>query len=225
MKRYSILFAGLAAGLALSAPARADDSADTKYRSFYIGTAVALSRAESQALGGATSGRIGYEKAASGASLVFGWRPQELVGPAGAVSVEVEFKGFDLGVDKLTQGAVTARSDASMQLGAVMANAVYEVDLGGRIKPYATAGVGVASARLRDAKGLGLVDSVNSKDVFAWQAGAGLAVELGESRRTVLNLGYNRFTSASPRFPTATDTVRLSRPKVNSVVLGIKYRL
>jgi len=85
----------------------------------------------------------------------------------------------------------------------LMANAYYDLPVGGGIKPYVTAGVGVAQVRYVQFGINGLPNPVysnplnqqdNDSTTFAYQFGAGIAVPV--SKKVTLDARYRYFTTA-----------------------------
>ncbi len=100
--------------------------------------------------------------------------------------------------------------DEDISLLTVMANAYYDMDAGSGVKPYIMGGLGLAHVDMSWTS--------SDEDVFAWQVGAGLGVEVAEN--TTLDLGYRYLK------PSKFDTHYLGDGKIecHNIMLGLRYQ-
>lgn len=198
------------------------DASEDRFRSFYIETGVRLSHAQSAPISGAKSGRMAFVDSLSSSGLIVGYRPHSLASDTGSVNVELELTGRENSINAMTIGATVSDPNSKLAIGALMLNAKYEFRFG-RLLPYFGGGVGIAAQRLRHEPGLNLTDNDSANSQFAQQLDAGIGFAL--TPRAVASIGYNYFTTSSPRYTTGAGAIRLGRPKINSVAIGLKYRL
>lgn len=137
---------------------------------------------------------------AAGYALANGWRGD----------LEFGFRRNDVDEDS------TAATDASVDVGTLMAMLWFDWPVSWRVRPYAGAGVGTAEVELSDASAPG--SGEGSDQVFAWQLSMGVASQL--SQRLALTLGYRLLTTDDARF---ADGDRRTDYQSDSVMLGLRY--
>ena len=92
--------------------------------------------------------------------------------------------------------------EGDLQALSFMANLWYDIDLEYDMKPYVGAGVGMTRLSLT-AKSSGVTVADDTDTAFAWQIGAGVGYEIGETgdgRPVVLGLDYRFHGGADPTF-------------------------
>ncbi len=85
-----------------------------------------------------------------------------------------------------------------------MANAFYDIDTGGRWRPYLGGGAGIAIISVNDVAISGVPLADDDDTVFAFQLGAGIGYEFTPT--TTLSFDYRFFSTADPDFKTADGT-------------------
>ena len=120
-------------------------------------------------------------------------------------------------------GATFAGANAFGHTSATTGLGNFYLDFGfGGFKPYLTAGAGFAAI---DFKGHGVtpvgVVASNSDTVFAWQAGAGVAVEV--SQMLSLELGYRYFQSGDFTVQAVDGTRTKTKLEQHIGLVGVRY--
>lgn len=123
--------------------------------------------------------------------------------------------GYNFGSARL-EGAVGYQKhdfkdmDDDLSLLTVMANAYYDFDVDSSVRPYIMGGLGMARVDMSWTS--------DNEDVFAWQVGAGLGLNVADS--TTLDLGYRYLK------PNEFDTHGLGDGKLacHNVMLGLRYQ-
>lgn len=123
--------------------------------------------------------------------------------------------GYNFGSARL-EGAVGYQKhdfkdmDDDLSLLTAMVNAYYDFDVDSSVKPYIMGGLGMARVDMSWTS--------DNEDVFAWQVGAGLGLNVADS--TTLDLGYRYLK------PNEFDTHGLGDGKLecHNVMLGLRYQ-
>lgn len=151
-------------------------------------------------------------------SAVVGW-DFESGNPLGEGRIELEYIRHSNPLDqaKFVQGSVDG--GGSVTADSLLVNFYGVVHDSSRWSPYA--GVGIGAARIK-ASGLKVTGpfSNDSDDVFAYQIGGGIDVEL--TKRLNLDIGYRYFSTVKPKF-TESDGNKFEMEYVShSAVLGLR---
>jgi len=150
-------------------------------------------------------------------------------GPVGLVGVGYGFGSFraegELGyrendLKSFTGGTGTASGEA--RAWSLMANGFYDIDVGGSVKPYVGAGVGVARIDLDGISQGGTALADDRDDVLAFQAMAGLRVPLSDSLSA--DLGYRFLATQNPTFTSVGGTGFSGRYRSHAVTVGLTWQ-
>ena len=137
---------------------------------------------------------------AAGYALANGWRGD----------LEFGFRRNDV------DAGSSAASDASVDVGTLMAMLWFDWPVSWKVRPYAGAGAGTAELEINDASAPG--SGEGSDQVFAWQLSMGVASQL--TQRLALTLGYRLLTTDDARF---ADGERRAEYQSDSAMLGLRY--
>lgn len=195
-----------------------------RHRSWYVGLDLALSTASDSDVGGSSSGKVAYEPGASLGGLKLGYRPEALADGRGGARFEAELLARGLGVASVTENGRRGDGKGSLGIGALMANAYYDVDTGTAFTPYVGAGIGVAAASFSDNPGLGITDKDSDGTFLAGQLMVGVGYVPESLPWLELSVGYGYFLMEGPSFKTAGGKAEFDDIGVHSVTLGAKYR-
>lgn len=99
----------------------------------------------------------------------------------------------------------------------VMANGYYDFNTEGKIKPYVTAGLGIAHIKADDDPGF--PDPWLDKTYFAWQVGAGVGYEV--STNTTVDVGYRYL---KPEGIECSFHVTDVSWESHNILVGIRYK-
>lgn len=192
------------------------------YNAWYVGLDLSLSSLSDTDVSGTSNGKISYDGSISLSDLKVGYRPRSLYTDSGAVRFEAELIGRSFDFDNVTNGATTTSPDGSLDIGALMANALYDFHTNTAFTPYVGAGIGAAAAQLDRSSGFNISDD-QSQTLLAGQFMAGVEYTPEIWPATSWSLGYNLLVTDKPEFDTPTGKVTLDTPVINSVQLGFKY--
>jgi opacity protein-like surface antigen len=104
---------------------------------------------------------------------------------------------------------------------AFMANAFWDIATGSPVTPYLGGGIGVANVSINDLVEPGFGQVVDDDDtVFAYQVGAGVALELNP--HMALDLGYRYFATSDPEFTDVDGFKFESEYKTHNASLGLR---
>jgi opacity protein-like surface antigen len=143
---------------------------------------------------------------------------------AAGVRAELELGYMNNDIKSHNVGGTTfAGADAFGRTGAITGLGNFYLDFGlGAFKPYLTAGAGFAAI---DFKGHGVtpvgVVASNSDTVFAWQAGAGVAVEIASMLS--IELGYRYFQSGDFTVQAIDGTRTNTKLEQHTGLVGVRY--
>ncbi len=194
-----------------------------KYSSWYVGTDLNLSVARDHNVKGTTDGKVSYKPSVSLSDLKVGYRPQALYSDAGDVRFELELLGRSLGVDKVTDASVSSKPKSDLNIGALMANAYYDMHTKTSFTPYIGAGVGYAAYSFHKSPGFGIGKKDDKDSVFAGQLMTGVSYTPQSMPSTTWSLGYNVFMAGKPEFKNAAVNEKFSRTVVSSAQIGFQY--
>ncbi len=102
--------------------------------------------------------------------------------------------------------------DVNATLLTVMANVYYDMNAGSGIKPYLMGGAGWGHTNVSDG-------TDTSDDVFVWQVGAGVGVEVADN--TTLDLGYRYVKPDDFR---VADGGPKAEWAIHNIMLGLRYQ-
>ncbi len=136
----------------------------------------------------------------------------------GRVELEAGYRSND--IDKFEDRDVAVPVQGSIKVQSLMLNTFGEHRRTAPWIPYVGAGIGVARIELERFR-FGDTLIVDDRDtVLAWQAGAGLGLELG--RHFALDLGYRFFAAVDPRFHDAAGVPFKSEYHQHQALLGMR---
>jgi len=124
---------------------------------------------------------------------------------AGVYRLEAEAGYQTNDLNKYTEvgGPDEATADGSLEIFTVLANGYLDFGMpDSTLKPYVTAGAGIATIGLESTSDFGGVVDVD-ETVFAYQLGAGLGFEL--SPGVMMDIRYRYFAAADPEFKVDGD--------------------
>ena len=213
--RVRSIAAAAVAGAAMATAAAAPAGAQT-YVSVHGGADSLLDGDVSQAgLSGEVSADLGYTAGATvGLQFMHNIR----------ADVELIYRRADL--DNLTVSAfglsASGAIDGNVTTIAAMINAYYDIPLG-RLKPYVMVGAGAARVEVNDIKVAGTAGNAPDfdDDVFAFQGGGGVAVNVVGNLDLTLN--YRYFQTEDPTFDGTAGGPTDAEYRVHSVTAGVRY--
>jgi opacity protein-like surface antigen len=122
---------------------------------------------------------------------------------------------------------ISAPGFASIPVGgdisalAFMANAFWDIETGSPVTPYLGGGIGVANVSINDLAEPAFGQIADDDDtVFAYQFGAGVALELNPNM--ALDLGYRYFATSDPEFTDVEGDKFESEYKTHNASLGLR---
>lgn len=126
------------------------------------------------------------------------------------------------GTTFFSSGTSTTAGSGDAVTWAVMANAWYDFDLGGKLKPYVGGGIGWARNKL--VPEVTAIPTVEHED-FAWQAGVGINYQF--SPNAAIGLGYRYMDSGEQGSFTSFfgKTVNVGDVTHQDVILSVNYSL
>jgi opacity protein-like surface antigen len=131
-------------------------------------------------------------------------------------------------IDSLTVGSSTFTSLGSADVGGdatsygLMGNMWYDIDIGGKLKPFIGGGIGVARVEVDiDSVGGVPVSASGDDTVFAYQVGAGIGYDISD--KIVATLGYRFFGTADPDFGSngVTDEAEFQS---HNIEIGMRFK-
>lgn len=145
---------------------------------------------------------------------------------------EISYRGadFDQGtLSSITVSGTTfsfsgATGDVSGDVTALalMGNLWYDIDLGGKLKPFIGGGIGAARIDANIDSIAGVPLNVGGDDtVFAYQAGVGVGYEINQN--LVATLGYRFFGTDKPKFESQGVTVE-SEYRTHNIEVGMRFK-
>lgn len=132
---------------------------------------------------------------------------------ANGIRTELELRYSQNDLDSVKGSLGGFSTNGKISSGAVMANLFYDFFPAGRFHPYVGGGVGGARVQL-DSGGR------DNDIVFAYQGGAGLAVDLSE--RLTFDAGYRYFTTEDPSFGSGNDRLNFEYEQ-HAALLSLRY--
>lgn len=111
--------------------------------------------------------------------------------------------------------------DGTLSVTAMMFNAGWEFDTGGRVRPFVLGGVGAARIAYSDVKAGGASAFDDSAVVFAWQVGVGASLSVGE--RWLLDLSYRLFATLDPEFVDTAGEPFEAGFVSHDILIGARY--
>lgn len=135
---------------------------------------------------------------------------------------EVSFAQND--IDQFSAAGVSVAGGGDVDALAFMANAFYDLDIGGPWQVYVGGGAGVARVSVDDLEILGVGVSLKEDDdaVFAYQAGAGMGYRISPS--TTVTLDYRFFGTADPDFQDEFGDSFEAEYQRHDLRLGLRFR-
>lgn len=138
----------------------------------------------------------------------------------GMPRVEAEILYLENDIDKVKNDA-TAVSGQISALG-FMINGYLDFTNESRFTPFIMAGVGYANIEIEDYLYAGTRIIDDDDNVFAWQVGAGLGIDITEN--IVLDLAYKYFGAADQEYDNLTSTVNFENEYGNhTFTIGFRY--
>jgi opacity protein-like surface antigen len=110
--------------------------------------------------------------------------------------------------------------DGDISALAFMANAFWDIATGSPVTPYLGGGIGVANVSINDLGAFGVPFADDDDTVFAYQVGAGVALELNPNM--ALDLGYRYFATSDPEFTDVDGFKFESEYKTHNASLGLR---
>lgn len=133
-----------------------------------------------------------------------------------STEIELAYAGGDLD----TVSGATATGDA--EIYSLMAGIRYHLPVGGPVRPFVDAGIGLALVDVDDASPIAGSRISDSDGAFAWRAGAGISWPA--SKRIELTLSYRYFAVPDLGFATDAGASVDSDYRSHSVLFGLRYR-
>ena len=227
MKKRTLVFAVLLI-LALPALCSADTPSPGPYASFFLGASFPKNTAVTTTEFG-TGGRTFNDNAE--------FDPGINIGGAGGFDFgflrlegEVSYKSGEIStITEQTTGTRFANVDGRLGALAMMFNVFYDLHNSTPVTPYFGGGVGFAALHLSDTLGTdtGTGDRVilyrsDDRTVFAYQAGAGLEINLNYGFS--LDLGYRYFATSKARFDGNSFAATELKLENHSAFVGVRIR-
>ena len=104
----------------------------------------------------------------------------------------------------------------------LMANMWYDIDTGGKLKPFIGGGIGVARVDADIDSIVGIPINISGDDtVFAYQVGAGVGYDVSD--KVVVTLGYRFFGTADPEFESGGTTVE-GEYQTHNIEIGMRFK-
>jgi opacity protein-like surface antigen len=101
-----------------------------------------------------------------------------------------------------------------------MANAFWDIETGSPVTPYLGGGIGVANVSINDLGVFGISVVDDDDTVFAYQFGAGIALELNPNM--ALDFGYRYFVTTDPEFTDNFGDKFESEYQTHNASLGLR---
>ena len=152
-------------------------------------------------------------------SAVVGW-DFEPGNPVGEGRVELEYTRHSNPLDQVKFVQGNFDGGGSVTADSLMVNFYGIVHDSSRWSPYAGVGIGAARIKASGLKVTGQPLSNGSVDVFAYQIGGGIDVEL--TKRLNLDIGYRYFSSVKPKFTESNGNKFEMEYISHSTVLGLR---
>lgn len=140
----------------------------------------------------------------------------------GSVRTEAVFH-YQRNDGDLTEGLSTIEGlniDGDTSGAGVMVNGYYDFNTGYAFQPFITAGLGWAQVKTNVYKRLGVRMMDDSDNVFAWQAGVGIAFAVSDT--AFVDFTYHYFATSDPTFESANFGSIDTEIKGNNFSLGIR---
>lgn len=164
---------------------------------------------------GSTAGSTGFSAEPDGGFAIGGAVGVKLDAwlPGLRSELEISYRRNDVGGSWFADDGIDTGAgviDANISTFAVMANAYYDIDFGGKLRPYVAAGVGWARSHVdgvfvTEFPDPGTRDPFEAENAgFAWQVGAGFNYEVADG--VEVGIGYRYF-----RGPRIDDPVFLGK--------------
>jgi opacity protein-like surface antigen len=126
------------------------------------------------------------------------------------------------GIKSFTDALGTVNYSGDISAWSLLLNGYYDVDAGGGITPYLTAGAGFARVKFDDLRPPGSPEGSGFSEhetVFAYQLGAGVAVPLTSNIK--LDARYRFFSTADYTLDSGNDT----HVSGNNILLGLRVEM
>ena len=137
---------------------------------------------------------------------------------------ELSYKNADLKtITDQTSGIRYHNVDGNLGALALMVNGFFDLHNDSRVTPYLGGGIGFASLHLSDTFTQASLPIYGAGDatVFAYQAGAGVAIALNQ--RVSLDIGYRYFGTGRGDFDSDLSTTSMKFESHNAA-LGVRYK-
>ena len=129
--------------------------------------------------------------------------------------------GFCLELFESGEARTIIEGDGDVTAVGFMANAFYDIDTGGRWRPYLGGGVGISNISVSDVAISGVPLADDDDTVFAFQLGAGIGYEVTPT--TTLSLDYRFFSTADPDFIAVDGTPFGSEYHRHDIRAGVRF--